>query len=465
MPGRTPALARLNAKQLNGLWTVLAAVILVAGIGGIVLFAADWLSDGRVEQRAEELAKEKMAAMAQQPQGDPPAAVRVTPVVQEKLQQRVSVVGRLREIQRATVASEVEGRVLEVMVDIGDHVTRDETVIARVDQVWAQLQVEQARADLSAATARSNQTARDLKHQESLSQRGASDPQALDEARSLAEAEAANVEAYTAALHRAEETARRLEIVAPFDGTVTSKHTEVGQWLEPGGAVVEIVSRGAIDAVIDVPEQYISSLSNGQPVDVVIEPLDQTVTGQVVAINPDGSNAARTYPVKIRIEDPEGLLKVGMSVTARVPIRGEAEYLLVPRDAVAFSNGGAQVWISMTMPGSADAGDAEGGEEAGPPPMPQAMPMDIEVLFGDGERFAIRPLPKMEGMGLSVGIPVVIEGKESLWPTRPLIIVPSGQPMDELAAPGVAPDAAPASNAPDDTEAVSSASPPTADAE
>lgn len=457
-------MARLTEKQLNGLWTVLAAVILVAGIGGIVLFAADWLSNGRVEQRAEELAKEKMAAMAQQPQGAPPAAVRVTPVIQELLQQRVSVVGRLREVQRATVASEVEGRVLEVLVDIGDHVTRDKTVIARVDEVWAQLQVEQARADLSAATARSNQTARDLKHQESLSQRGASDPQALDEARSLAEAEAANVEAYTAALHRAEETARRLEIVAPFDGTVTSKHTEVGQWLEPGGAVVEIVSRGAIDAVIDVPEQYISSLSNDQPIDVVIGPLKLTVTGKVVAINPDGSNAARTYPVKIRIEDPDGLLKVGMSVTARVPIRGEAEYLIVPRDAVAFSDGGAQIWMSMTMP-SVGGSDPGGGDQSGPPPMPMAMPMDIEVLFGDGERFAIRPLPKMKGMGLSAGIDVVIEGKESLWPTRPLIIVPSGPPMDEAAAQGVTPGTAPVPNTPDETKEVSSASPPTPDAE
>lgn len=428
---------------------VLAAAVLVAGIGGTVLYAAHWMSQQRIDQLAEEKAKQQVAAMAQQPQGAPPAAVRVTPVKQEMLQQRVSVVGRLREVRRATVSSEVEGRVLQVLVKVGDELTGprgDEpgTPIAKVDAVWANLAVEQARADLAAAQARSNQANRELSHQQSLSSRGASDQQALDDAMATAEAEAANVEAFTAALHRAQETAARVEIHAPFDSTVTIKHTEVGQWLEPGGDVIEIVSRGEIDAVIDVPEQYISALKPDMQIDVVIEPLGQTVTGKVIAINPDGSNAARTYPVKVRMSDQAGLLKIGMSVVARVPLNGEAEYLTVPRDAVAFSESGAQVWMSLVMPapGSENAtpGNGESGSaDAGPPPMPQAMPMDVQVLFGEGDRFAIRPLPKMQGMGLAPGMEIVVEGKEALWPTRPLIIVPPGQPLEEA---GVTPPSA-----------------------
>lgn len=436
---------------------VLAAVVLVGGIGATVLFAASWLSDQRVEQRAEALAKEQVAAMAGQPQGAPPASVRVTAVKQEMLQQRVSVVGRLREVRRAMVASEIEGRVLEVLVKGGDEVSGPEgdepgTLIAKVDAVWANLAVEQARADLAAAKARSNQAKRELEHQQSLSSRGASDQQALDAAMATAEAEAANVEAFAAALHRAEETAKRVEIRAPFDATVTVKLTEVGQWVDPGGSVVEIVSRGEIDAVIDVPEQYVSALQRGMEIDVVIGPLGRTVTGTVVGINPDGSNAARTYPVKVRMSDEAGLLKVGMSVVARVPLNGEAEYLTVPRDAVAFSEGGAQVWMSVMMPApgiapgsdpgsdqgaepgaegdGAKQGEGSGGSGSGGP-MPQAMPMDVQVLFGEGERFAIRPLPKMKGATLAAGMEVVIEGKEALWPTRPLIVVPPGQPLDD----------------------------------
>ncbi|MEM1355252.1 MAG: efflux RND transporter periplasmic adaptor subunit [Planctomycetota bacterium] len=436
-------MAKLTGKSLTGLWMVLASAVIIVGIGATVLFAVDWLSAGRIEQRAEELAKQQMAAMAQQPQGPPPAAVRVAEVKQQTLQQRVSVVGRLREVRRATVASEVEGRVLEVLVDVGDRLTgptenEPGTLIARIDGVWADLAVEQARADLSESEARRRQADRELARLETLKARGAADPQALDDALATAEAEAARVQAMTAALHRAEQIAHRSEVRAPFDASVTAKHTEAGQWLDPGTNVVEIVSRGQIDAVIDVPEQFISSLRIGTEIDVVIEPLGRTATGRVAAINPVGANAARTYPVKVRLQDEDGRLKVGMSVIARVPLDAQATYLTVPRDAMAFSENGPQVWLSLMLPG---AGGPPGGE-GGPPPMPQAMSLDVQVLFGEGDRFAIRPLPKTPGMGLAPGMAVVIEGKESLWPTRPLIVVPPGPPL-EKPGPPPGPDANP----------------------
>ncbi len=400
------------------------ALVLALTAAGAVYLVMSRQYGERFDKAVQVSVDEQVAAMAQAPQGAPPTAVVTAEVRLETVQNRVRVIGRLRPVRRATVASQVEGRVQEVRVDVGAELVGGETVIAVVDDVWAKLAVEQAEADLSAAEARAAQSARELAHLETLAQRNASDQRAIDDARAAAEADAAEVLAYSAALHRAEETADRVTIVAPFDGVVTAKVAEVGQWLEPGGAVVEMLSTGEIDAVVDVPELRIGAVRTGMPIDVEVEALGQTLTGTVVALNPDGNNAARTFPVKVRLDNPDGALKVGMSAVALVPVTERVEHVLVPRDAVSFTPQGAQVWVTMVMPGSpADA-------------LPVAMPIDVNVLFGQGSDFAVEPLPKMEGMSLRAGMSVVVEGAEQLWPTRPVII---GMPPTNLRAGGGAP--------------------------
>ena len=412
------------------LWGLLGGLAVVGLLG---LSAVLFMMYQR-EKAARQDSDEALAQIEQQPAGNfvPSTSVKVAQVSTQVMQERVMVVGRLEEVKRSTVASEVEGRVTELLTPAGREVVGGETVIARVDSVWSTLAVEQAKADLAAAEATARQAVRELKLLESLGSRNASDPQAIDDARAEAESSAANVLARKAALHRAEETSKRVEIIAPFDGIVSAKLTEKGQWLEPGSAVVEVVSRGQIDAVIDVPEQIITQVPKGTPIELYIEALDLTITGEVVAINPDGSNAARTYPVKVRVDDRDGLLKVGMSVTARVPIRAEKEYLVVPRDAVQYAPTGPQVWMSLVMPASA------------PGSKPQGIPMDVDVLFGVDGMFAVQPKPKVEGMDLMPGMDVVIEGAERLWPTRPVDVMNGEKGDGDEVGPGDQPDQVPA---------------------
>lgn len=411
---QTTATNRCPAN-LGWLWGLLVGLVLAVIVGLGVYFFMVAAAERAAGRAGDAPAGTEEGGGPPANMGPPPTTVKVGKVENQMMQQRVMVVGRLMEVKRSTVASEVEGRVTALLTPAGREVIGGETVIARVDSVWSRLAVEQARADLAAAKATARQSARELKLLEDLKARNAADPNALDDARAKAEADAASVLAYEAVLHRAEETNKRVDIIAPFDGTVSAKLTEKGQWLEQGSAVVEIVSRGEIDAVIDVPEKIISQVPKGTPIELTITPLDLTVTGNVIAINPDGSNAARTYPVKVRVDDRAGLLKVGMSVTARVPVRAEKAYLVVPRDAVQYSENGPQVWMSVVMPNSP------------PGSLPQGIPMDVDVLFGVDGKFAIKPKPKVEGMNLMAGMEVVIEGAERLFPTRPMIIMNGGQ--------------------------------------
>jgi len=418
MQERLPLAAKRRACGQAWTWGLVGAVVLAAAVGVAVYFTMD----AAHRRSVDALVSAKVAEIASVPQPAPqvpPAMVKVAPVRKQMTQQRIALVGRLMELKRAVIASEVEGRLVELLTPAGRTVVGGQTVIARVDPIWSELAVEEAKADLASAEATAGQSSRELEHLESLALRNAADPQAVDDARAKAEADAAKVLALKALLHRAIETNKRVEIIAPFDGTVSKKLTEQGQWVDSGGAVVEVVSRGLIDAVIDVPEQFISAVGVGTPVEVTIDPLGETVSGEVIAVNPDGSNPSRSFPVKIRLDDRGGLLKVGMSVTAKVPVNVEKEYVVVPRDAVQYGANGPQVWMSVVMPGSA------------PGAMPVGLPMDVEVIFGQGEVFAVRAMPKTEGMDLLPGMEVVVEGAERLWPTRPLIVVPGDKPSDQ----------------------------------
>ena len=137
------------------------------------------------------------------------------------------------------------------------------------------------------------------------------------------------------------------------------------------------------------------------------------VPGEVFAVTPDGSGPSRTFPVKVRLDDRDGRLKAGMSVTAGFPTGDPKPTLTVPRDAVLFNPRGAEVWVSLK------------GDDAADEELPMALPVPVRVLFGDGADFAVEVL----GEGpLFPGASVVVMGQESLFPTRPLLVDGPGSP-------------------------------------
>lgn len=340
------------------------------------------------------------------PMGPAPANVRVAKAQTQMLRQRIAVVGRLHELQRATVAAEVEGKILEVPVQEGDPVIAGETVLARIDGVWAEQNLKSAQADVAAAQATLDQSELDLKYLEQLREAQSAKPKEVDDMRAKVASDRARLSSADADRDRVRREVERLVVLAPFDGAVTRKITEVGQWVSPGDDIVEVISQGQVDAIADVPEGVIDQVRLGDTAAVVIDPLGLNVSGEVVALNPNGQNAARTFPVKVRLDDRDGKLKAGMSVTVWLPIGAEAEYLTVPQDAVMYTVDGKHVWVGV--PGS------EGS------PMPNAASVSVRPLFAQGERVAVEAVHAGEGKLLADGVTVVVEGAESLFPGQPL---------------------------------------------
>ena len=82
-----------------------------------------------------------------------PLSVRVLPVEQKQVRRNIESVGSLFPLDEVTVSSEVEGRVDQVLVDVGDHVSAGQTIV-KVVQTELQLTLDQQRASLQQARAR-----------------------------------------------------------------------------------------------------------------------------------------------------------------------------------------------------------------------------------------------------------------------------------------------------------------------
>ncbi|NOG55673.1 MAG: efflux RND transporter periplasmic adaptor subunit [Planctomycetes bacterium] len=338
------------------------------------------------------------------------APVRADVVQLESVQAMRTVTGTIVEQRRSIVASEQDGLVIEVPFDTGDTVKAGD-ILAVLDSDILQLEIQESQAQLAAAEATIDEyqadrdrLALDYESVLEMQQQGAAKPKEIDDARSMLDAAAARLTAANRSMHLAEVRVRLVErrlkgtvIKAPFDGVVVVKHTEVGQWMNIGGPVVEIIATSRMDAVLEVPERYIGHLAAGMDLSVKPASMNASVTGSIRGIIPLGDTQARTYPVKVALENPDGSLLPGMSVSGLIPTGDRMQAITVNQDAITMTAMGSVIYVIRDG---------------------RVSPVPIEAAPGASAGRVVA-----NGQGLAEGDLVVIEGNERLYPGAGVQIV------------------------------------------
>ncbi|MFG0246545.1 MAG: efflux RND transporter periplasmic adaptor subunit [Phycisphaerales bacterium JB052] len=365
-----------------------------------------------------------LAPLAHAQDGLPPANVTIDAVQSETLVRRRSVTGEIRSRLVSALASQVEGLLIELDVDEGDTVTKGQ-VIARLDAVRAQIEVDRANSDVAFARSVIDQrqveldnAMRDLERLEELDRLGSSGVSQLDEARTLVASRKALLAQAKSALTTAqgdlalaERELADMTIEAPFSGRVVSKSSEIGQWVGTGDEIVTIVSLDQLEARIDIPEDVYAVVSetmkNNEPIEMRLPSLGlgsgEEIYGQVITILPAADTLSRLFPVRIAVNNAGGLLRPGMSLNAMVPTNTSEQYITVHKDAIVRTPTGEVVYFSN-----------DGVSAIAP----------IERLFAIGQRMAVRsPV-------LQAGMSVVTSGNERLFPGQPLNILPAPKAPD-----------------------------------
>jgi RND family efflux transporter MFP subunit len=306
------------------------------------------------------------------------------PVEQKQLRRNVESVGSLFPLDEVTVSSEVEGRVEQVLVDVGDHVTAGQTIV-KVVPTELQLTLDQQRATLQQARARLGlpenvedvkdvrdaaevkKAAADLadarqkyERAKTLFEQGLLPKQSFDEAESRNNAARAaydlsvqGVQNLRAALAQSRAAAALAQkkvadsiIRAPFAGQIKERSVTQGQYLKVQTPVMVIVNVDPMRVRLRVPEKMAAWVKNGQEVTVTVEAYPgRSFTGKISRINPSVDQQTRAFEVEALIVNHEALLKPGFFVKASIPSSFVVDSLFVPEDALLYVYGVYKVFV------------------------------------------------------------------------------------------------------------------------
>lgn len=147
-------------------------------------------------------------------------------------------------------------------------------------------------------------------------------------------------------------------IQAPIDGTIVDKYYKAGENAETGKTLCTIFDLSCLTVTLYIDELDIHNVSVGQRAQVTCDSIEgKTYEGIVteVSINGTASGGVTTYPVKVQIDQTDGLLP-GMNVDVAILISENPNVLTIPLDAVQT---GSRVLVK-TADGSTGAGAPDG---------------------------------------------------------------------------------------------------------
>ena len=290
----------------------------------------------------------------------------------------------IEAVRQATVAAQVQGRVLEARADAGARV-RQGDVLMRIDTREADQAVAAATANVAAAQARLVDSRAALERTRSLRARNFISVAALDQAQAAFDAAKAQHAAAEAGRAQADASRGFATVTSPLTGVVAQRLTEPGEMAQPGRPLMLIYEPGALRAVADVPQQQLASLGRGALQAKVEFPesgrwLDAASVTVLPAADP------RTHTARVRVALPADAAGVVPGMAARVHfVVGAAPRLTVPAAAVLRRGEVTGVYVA----------DGKGGFSLRQLRLGSALDdASVEVLAGlsGGETIALDPV-------------------------------------------------------------------------
>ncbi len=234
-------------------------------------------------------------------------------------------------IHQATVAAQVQGRVMDVRVDAGDKVKRGQ-VLMRIDEretsqaaAGAEAQAQAAGAALANAKANFERTknlfARKFVSQAALDQAeaGYKSAQGQYDAARAGQGQAATVKSFTS-------------VTSPLTGVVAQRHAELGEMAGPGKPLMTVFEPGALRVVAAIPQYKVAEVRKHLKARVEFPDSGKWLEGVRVEVLPTAD--AQTHVVRARVVLPADAGAVpGMFARVHFVV-GQAKKLVLPQKAV-----------------------------------------------------------------------------------------------------------------------------------
>lgn len=272
-----------------------------------------------------------------------PSVKIVSPVVLSEAQ-ALSLPGTLQAYYSATVYSRVSGYLKHWFVDIGANVKAGQ-VLADIETPELDQQLIQSIANLDTAIANEKLTKitsdrwKNLLATDSVSQQEADEKQGDNEAkRALVEAARADVERL-----RALQSFKK--IVAPFDGVVTARKTDIGALVnaghDAGHELFTVADVHKLRAYVNVPQLYANQISVGMKAHITLPGLPGKVIDTVLTDNSRAvSEDTDSVLIQLEVDNADRQLMPGSFIDVNFDLPADAGILQVPASALIFRKEG-----------------------------------------------------------------------------------------------------------------------------
>jgi len=269
---------------------------------------------------------------------EPVPDVTVAKVTREVVVNDLIVNGNLAALPNrdAKVAALVPGRIAKVLVVEGDHVTADQPV-SELDATLLREQERQAEAAVTQAKATTENARISAQREETLQGRGVSSKKEVDDARTQLEVAQATLAQQESALATARAQVSRSIVRAPFEGTIVKRFTAAGEQVDGTAAqpIVEIAQINTLELLATVPAARLAEIRTGETFTFQTNSQPEaSFTANVVSVLPAVDPATNNGTIRIRIDNPKHLLKLGQYLSVTLPLKSRGQRLVVPKQTI-----------------------------------------------------------------------------------------------------------------------------------
>jgi len=385
-PGMTPQkngsfLTEFVKKHLK----LIVIVVLVAGVGLLVKN----IFFGHKAKKEPSVKVEKTAEEAK-------IGIKVFKVGRFNFEDSLNALGTIKGAVEFKLSFEVPGIINSINYREGEKYEEGALLISlKQDDIL--LRLKRAQTELKKAKTALAIAEDKVSEHEKLLKIGAIPQSTLDKVKLERDSAQYDVEVATLEVKANESTLEKSNLYAPTDGMIGELNVEEGEIVTPNTLVGSHIQIDYVQAEFGIVERELKKISLGQKAKVYVDAYpDQTFEGTIENISPVVAGQSRTATVKVRIENPEGLLLPGMFARIRVLLFSKRNTLVVPTDAIVGKDKDTEVFLVDPTAGTV----AKRGITVGYKRPDYAQ---IEEGLSEGDLIAVTNLEKLQdGMGVKV---------------------------------------------------------------
>ena len=267
---------------------------------------------------------------------------RTAQVDEGAITQVVLATGTLQPVITVNVGTQVSGTVLERRADFNDRVKKGQ-ILLRLDPATLQARLRQTQAGLAASSAALVLARATYERNLKLVAAGFISALALDQGKREVDAAVANVELGRAQVESAQTDLDNSVIRSPIDGVVIRRNTDVGQTVAASFQTPDLylLARDLRQMVIqtNVSEADVGLIKTGQTVHFTVDAYPEREFEGLVQqfrLNSASAQGVVTYTIIVDVENPEELLKPGMTAQTRIVVSSKPKVMRLPTAALRF---------------------------------------------------------------------------------------------------------------------------------